>query len=152
MQSLDFCTLIKRIFKTDLQKDEISRLHFCPYANLAPLKAAKKNEGTKIIALVWKLIVYQQSFWNFWKAGWLFDQCQKNYYKSCLFRPNHLELGTIHLWTWAKILTLVTWSKWWRQHYFWRRYHLQQFFLSFKFFFCLKFTVFFKKSNYLCFY
>ena len=54
MQSLDFCTLIKRIFKTDLQRDEISCVKdfISAHMQTLPLKAAKKNEGTKIIALV----------------------------------------------------------------------------------------------------
>ena len=47
-----------------------------------------------------------------------FSPRQKNCYKSCLLHPNHLKLGATHIWTSTKFLILVTWSEWWRQHYF----------------------------------
>ena len=74
-----------------------------------------------------------------------FLPASKNFYKNILLHPNHMEVSTTHLWTLTKILTLVTWSKWWRQHYFWWRNHSRKTFcLSFKFLLCLKSTAFFK--------
>ena len=38
-------------------------------------------------------------FRTFERHGGLFDPCQRNCCKSCLFHPNYLKLGTTHLWT-----------------------------------------------------
>ena len=60
---------------------------------------------------------------------------------AIMLHPNHLKFRTTHFWILAKLLTLVKWSKWWCQHYFW--WHHQKydmFWLNFKLFLCLKST------------
>ena len=46
-------------------------------------------------------------FRTFERQEGLFDLRQKNY-KRCLLHSNHLNLGTIHLWTLTTFLTLAT--------------------------------------------
>ena len=70
-------------------------------------------------------------FWIFERHGGVLRTRQKNCYKSCLLHPNHLKLGTTYLWTSPKTLPVVTWSKWWRQHSFWRLNHSTTNFLSY---------------------
>ena len=70
-------------------------------------------------------------FRTFDRQEGLFGPRQKNCYKSCLLHPNHLKLGTTYLWTSPKTLPVVTWSKWWRQHSFWRLNHSTTNFLSY---------------------
>ena len=93
------------------------------------------------------LSIYQAVFFELLKGRGLYGPRWKNCYKNCLLPSNHLKLGTTHFWTLTKILTLVTWSKWWRHHYFWWcNYSTTKFFcLTFKSFFCLKSTVSFRK-------
>ena len=58
------------------------------------------------------------------------------------------KLSTKHLWTLTKIQTLVTWSKWWRQHYIWWRHHSTTIFLScFQIFPLLQVDCFFKSND-----
>ena len=133
MERLTFCALIKHMFKTDLQKDEIScakyfiNVHMQTFA----LKCNQKIWDKKISSL--KLNpVPGRVFWTFERQRVLFDPRQKNCYKSCLLHLNHFTLGTAHLWTLKKMLILVTWSKWWRQYHFWWRHHSTTIFFVFQ--------------------
>ena len=108
MERLAFCALIKYRFKIDLQKDKIS----CANETLAfkykllPLNTAKKSRqkdnssGLKINQVPARVF---QTFQRKGDNGPL----QKNCYKRCLLHPYHLKLGTAHLRTLSKTLTLV---------------------------------------------
>ena len=87
------------------------------------------------------LTLYQAGFFKLLKGRRFFDLCQKNCYKSCSNKS--LETWYNTSLDFNKNLTLVTWSKWWRQHCFWSCNYSKTIFLSFKFFFCLKSTVLF---------
>ena len=91
------------------------------------------------------LTLYWADFFELLKGRVVFwPTSEKLHIYSCIIHPNYLKLGTTHLWTSTKILTLSTWWKWWRHHCFWWWSFNNKFFcLTLKFFLCLKSTVFF---------
>ena len=87
------------------------------------------------------LTLYQIEFFGLLEpTGGLIGQRQKNCYKTFLLHPIRLKPGAIHLWTFTKILSLVTWSKLSRHHSV-----TNFFYLTFIFFLCLNSTVSFWK-------
>ena len=133
MQRLVFCALIKHRFKIDLEKMRfhVSMTSFLSHMQTLTHKYSQKLKTKKIIALVWKQTLYQTGFFKLFNDRGLFGPLQKNCYTSCLLHPNHCKRGTKHLWTLSKILVLVTWSKWWHQHYFWWLDHSKTSFFGF---------------------
>ena len=73
-----FCVLVKHMLKTYVQKHEISCIKdlISVHMQTLALKCSQKNEGKKIIALVWKLTYTRQGFLNSLKGGGLFDPRQ----------------------------------------------------------------------------
>ena len=108
MERLAFCALIKYRFKIDLQKDKIS----CANETLAfkykplPLNTAKKSRQ-KDNSSGLKINQVPARVFQFFQRKGDNGPLQKNCYKRCLLHPYHLKLGTAHLRTLSKTLTLV---------------------------------------------